>query len=93
MLNAAGLLTGHGGAGRYGFRGCEAIIARFKAKGIEFQPVGDGSDVVVTAPGGRLLTTAHRDEVRLVSPLLVPYLLSGSGPLRGHRATANPSKP
>ena len=78
-LNAASLLTGHGGAGRYSFRGCAEIVARFRAKGINFRPVGEGSDVLVTAPGG-MLTTAHRAEVMLVTPLLVPYLLTGSAP-------------
>ena len=49
--HAASLLTGHG-AGRYAFRGCAEIVARFKAKGIEFRPIGDCTDALVTAAGG-----------------------------------------
>jgi hypothetical protein len=73
-LDVASLLTGHGGAGKYAFRGCEAIIARFYAKGIEFLPVGDGAEVLVTAAGGTF-SAAHRNEIQLVAPLLTAYLV------------------
>ena len=51
---------GTAATGSYAFRGPEQIIARFKAKGIEFRSVGDGSDVMVTAAGGR----AHHEVPR-----------------------------
>ena len=76
MLDVVGLLTGHTQRGKFAIRGAPAIIARYKSKGIEFVPVGDGSDVMVVAAGGQLLND-HRDAVRLLSPLLVPYLVSG----------------
>ena len=77
MLDVVSLLTGTRRNGQFAIRGAEAIIARFKAKGIEFKPIGDGSDVVVTAAGGRLLND-YRDDIRSLSPLLVPYILNGA---------------
>ena len=78
MLNAVGLLTGHTQHGKFAIRTVPSILARFKAKAdIEFRSVGDGSDVMVTAPGGALLT-AHRDDIALLSPLIVPFVLNGA---------------
>ena len=77
VLNTVGLLTGHA-TREVRIRSVPSILARFKAKAdIEFRSVGDGSDVMVTAPGGALLT-AYRDDIALLSPLIVPFVLTGS---------------
>lgn len=77
-LDAVSLLSGIGGSGKFRFRGPDAILARLQDKaGIELRPVGDGAELLVIIPGGTL-SAARRDELMLLTPLLVPFIANGA---------------
>ena len=75
MLDGLTLLTRQG---HYKYRSLPDILWKLKDKaGVEFLPHGSGSEVLVTAVDGRLIT-AYLQEIVTLTPLVVPYVLTGS---------------
>jgi hypothetical protein len=57
----------------FSIRGAEQIRARLLSKGITLTLTPDGAGIVITAPGGRVLSP-YVEAVQIAAPLLVPFL-------------------